>query len=417
MVNAKLAVIFLAGFVFAASPRAEENAHSAECPAGFGTGLHQVPDFAILSSSPFPKPPVVARTDWGSPDGQGSRWNPQYTTVTHLVVHHSAGASTSADWPATVRAIWDFHTRPVSQGGRGWGDMGYNYLIDPNGVIYEGRAGGDNAIGAHFSCRNGGTMGACLLGNFQNSSPTPAALNSLARLLAWKAAQRSLSPTESAFHSATGSTLLSVCGHRDANAFYPEEACTTTTCPGDGLYALLPNLRLEVQTLIEAAAMAPQLAPLPPLEITSSGARLLARVEAAAGNPVLERRFEWGTAGALTRWTTSVLVQGDMVSAGVGNLAIDSDYQFRISARTSAGWTTSEPLSFRTRTKVAIQAASSNPLLEVLGQPGSAVMIQGSTNLVFWTPLQNGVIGTTGSLKLQLHPAASRQYFRVFRID
>ena len=129
-------------------------------------------EFSSASTSPLPKPPVVSRTAWGCPEGQQSSWTPQYTAVTHLVVHHSAGSNTSSDWAGTVRSIWDFHSRPVEDGGRGWGDVGYNYLIDPNGVIYEGRAGGDNVIGAHFSCRNGGTMGVCLLGTFVTTSLT-----------------------------------------------------------------------------------------------------------------------------------------------------------------------------------------------------------------------------------------------------
>ena len=82
------------------------------------------------STAKYPKPVITSRTDWGCPDGQGNpRSTPSYTTVTHLIVHHTAGSNTSSDWPAVVRSIWNFHIFT-----NGWSDIGYNYLIDPNGV-------------------------------------------------------------------------------------------------------------------------------------------------------------------------------------------------------------------------------------------------------------------------------------------
>lgn len=59
---------------------------------------------------------------------------PLYTTVTHLIVHHTAGANTAADWPSVLRSIWVLHVM-----GNGWNDIGYDYLIDPDGLPYEGR--------------------------------------------------------------------------------------------------------------------------------------------------------------------------------------------------------------------------------------------------------------------------------------
>ena len=176
--------------------------HGPTCEGGKGgegssiAALAEAPPIATTIT----KPAVVSRTSWGCPDGQGSGWTPQYTTVTHLIVHHSATANTSSDWAATVRSIWNFHTND-----RGWGDVGYNYLIDPNGVIYEGRAGGDNVIGAHFSCQNGGTMGVCMLGTFTSVSPTAAALSSLqavARVESGAARDRSARQRVSRRHAA-----------------------------------------------------------------------------------------------------------------------------------------------------------------------------------------------------------------------
>ena len=189
------------------------------------------------------KPPVVSRTSWGCPDGQDSRWTPAYTTVTHLVVHHTAGSNYSSDWPAVVRSIWSYHTLT-----QGWGDIGYNYLIDPTGVIYEGRAGGENAIGAHFSGHNSGTMGVSIMGTYITVSPATAALDNLTEILSWKCSESYIDPLGISYHASSQLTLHNICGHRDGG---------NTECPGQYLYDLLPVIRQEVA--LEAPLASPNL--------------------------------------------------------------------------------------------------------------------------------------------------------------
>jgi hypothetical protein len=189
----------------------------------------------------YPKPPVVTRTEWECPDGQiTTHGNLSFTTVTHLIVHHTAMGveEPSSDWPALVRSIWNFH---VSE--RGWADISYNYLIDPNGVIYEGRSGGDNVMGAHFSGVNAGTMAVALLGDFTAEAPTTDALDSLKEILAWKCDQCGLDPEGRSLHEASQLILNTISGHRDG----PK----ATECPGEALYLLLPVIRAEIITLIE----------------------------------------------------------------------------------------------------------------------------------------------------------------------
>jgi hypothetical protein len=107
-------------------------------------------------------PPLVTREQWGcTPQTCPAKEAPAYTPVTHLIVHYTAGVNTATDWPAVVRSIWALHVQ-----GNGWNDIGYNYLIDPDGVLYEGRAGGDGVLGAHFSGVNSGTMGVALMGTY-----------------------------------------------------------------------------------------------------------------------------------------------------------------------------------------------------------------------------------------------------------
>jgi hypothetical protein len=190
-----------------------------------------------------------SRTDWKCPDGEDAAgWKPQYSTVTHLVVHHTAGANSVPDWEAEVRSIWYLHTFT-----NGWGDIGYNFLIDPNGVIYEGRAGGAGAIGAHFSCRNTNTAGVALLGTFTSGLPTQAALDALEHLLAELAERNHIDPKAFAWHVPSEMNVPTIIGHRDGNT--SPLTCTRTECPGDALYAMLPAIRNDV------AAIKPQRVP------------------------------------------------------------------------------------------------------------------------------------------------------------
>jgi uncharacterized protein (TIGR03437 family) len=195
----------------------------------------------------YPKPTIVTRTEWGCPDGQVTTHGTlSYTTVTHLIVHHTAtgNAAPNNDWAAIVRSVWNLHVFT-----NGWADIGYNYLIDPNGVIYEGRAGGDNVMGAHFSGVNAGTMGVSMLGTFTDVVPTNPALINLKKILAWKADQRTLDPVGTSLHTASGLNLKTISGHRDGPG--------ATECPGNALYPLLPEIRTGVaEVLTRRSALA-----------------------------------------------------------------------------------------------------------------------------------------------------------------
>ncbi|MEN9935397.1 MAG: hypothetical protein RLZZ387_1976 [Chloroflexota bacterium] len=205
------------------------------------------------------KPAVVSRTQWGSPDGQSSRATVKYAATTHIVVHHTADSSTllpgQTSWAARVRAIWSFHAIT-----RGWGDIGYNYLIDPNGVIYEGRAGGDDAVGFHDT-GNFGSMGVAMLGTYTSAAPAQATLDSLVRLMAWKADQKDIDPNGRSYYR--GCDISSRCKPFNADAVVPNIAGHRqvtpghTTCPGDATMALLPGLRERVRQLMESATPVP----------------------------------------------------------------------------------------------------------------------------------------------------------------
>ena len=163
--------------------------------------------------------------------------DPSLTRPTHLIVHHTAGNNHATDWASVMRAIWELHVK-----GNGWADIGYNFLIDPNGVAYEGR--GDGILGAHFSAVNTGTAGISVIGTFTNLPPTAPAMSTLIDLLTWQAQRYSLDPLAETLHAASALELKVVSGHRDAGL--SPRASGRTECPGTSLYPLLPALREEV---------------------------------------------------------------------------------------------------------------------------------------------------------------------------
>ncbi len=199
-------------------------------------GANPVPAALEISSRACPCaiPNAVNRAGWGGPPTQEPGCTPAYAPVTHLFVHHQAGTA-NPPYAAVVQGIWQFHVYT-----RGWCDIGYNWVIAPDGTLFEGRAGGNNVVGAHVTGLNTGSMGVCLLGDYQSEQPTPAALETLGRLLAWKCCDSSIDPVGASVHQGSGLTVQHISGHRDAGS---------TLCPGDNLYARLPNLRTNTDTL------------------------------------------------------------------------------------------------------------------------------------------------------------------------
>ncbi|MFW5702571.1 MAG: N-acetylmuramoyl-L-alanine amidase [Candidatus Dojkabacteria bacterium] len=194
--------------------------------------------------------PVVTRRGWGChdhPDGgnpstpyycDDTFWSRTIDPVSHIVVHHTATSNSSSNWAATVRAIWYDHSHvrdaDPNDGVQGWTDIGYNFLIDPNGVIYEGRLGGLGSAGGHAKFHNRGTVGIALLGTYSSSGISSAARNSLQILSQMVLNEYELNPWGNNV-SISGETRRVMSGHRDWNA---------TRCPGDNLYGTINQLNL-----------------------------------------------------------------------------------------------------------------------------------------------------------------------------
>ncbi|MCB0376357.1 MAG: N-acetylmuramoyl-L-alanine amidase, partial [Sinomicrobium sp.] len=186
-----------------------------------------------------PRPETITRNTW-CPDGSCiENSNPVATDVKFLIVHHTAGSNTASDWAAVVRSIWNYHVYT-----NGWADIGYNFLIDPLGNIYEGRA--DDTLGAHFSGHNSGTSGMALLGTYTSVTPGAAMLYALEDLLVWKACDKSIDPLAIAYHASSGLMLHTISGHRDGGV---------TECPGDKVYELLPAIRTNVNAALNSCSL------------------------------------------------------------------------------------------------------------------------------------------------------------------
>lgn len=208
----------------------------------------EVRDFNKLKkfSNPCGKPPMISYTDWrkGLPAPTPPR---EKTTVEHLVIHHSAGSNTDTDYINTVRNIYLLHTQ-----SNGWDDIGYNFLIAPDGTIFNGRdplgAGeDDNILGAHFCSKNQNTMGICLLGNFMTKKPDNRAIFSLKYLLAWKLKKEKINAFGKTKHPQPDGNLLdNICGHRNG---------CSTSCPGDSLYDILSDVRIEAARIADSCGL------------------------------------------------------------------------------------------------------------------------------------------------------------------
>lgn len=185
--------------------------------------------------------PLVCQRNCWCPDGSCPKdTTPTQTTPTHIIIHHSAGFSDYNDYQWVVSYYWDLHVNT-----NGWDDIGYNWLIDPNGIIYEGR--GSGALGAHFSCMNSETTGICMIGNFMTSSPKDTAIRSLEALLAWEACDKQIDPDGYSAHISSQLFLANISSHRDGNNSPAAISCASgTVCPGDSLYMLLPQIRQNV---------------------------------------------------------------------------------------------------------------------------------------------------------------------------
>lgn len=187
------------------------------------------------------RPPIITRDQWGAPLAYGGaddgrwQWTPEYRQVEHIIIHHSETPS-FRDPMVEIRSIHAYHAVV-----RGWGDIGYNYLVDYMGNVFQGRDGGDDVVGGHAFQYAYGSSGICSMGSFSLETSTPEAIGALVWITAWTG--RDLDPLgRKDFHETPN--LPTICGHRDVN---------DSSCPGDSLWADLNHIRSGVAAVIAGA--------------------------------------------------------------------------------------------------------------------------------------------------------------------
>ena len=201
--------------------------------------------------------PVVTRAEWGANQAYMT-WSPKYANAAHVVVHHTAGTNnyTAAQSASIVAGIYYYHAVTLD-----WGDIGYNFLVDKYGQVFEGRYGtlssaaGKMVIGGHARGVNTGTMGISMMGNYVSTSPTDVQIDRVGKMAGWFL-KRSGVTNASASASFTILTtekykagqvvnLPRILAHRDVGY---------TTCPGDGGYSKMGQIRSVAQSQISSGS-------------------------------------------------------------------------------------------------------------------------------------------------------------------
>ncbi len=188
------------------------------------------------------RPAITTRHGWGADERLREKGFVYTKKVKAVFVHHSATGNNyrCAQAPSVIRGIYRYHVRSM-----GWRDLGYNFLVDKCGRVYEGRAGGvaKPVLGAHTLGFNSHSMGIAVLGTYDTEKPSAAAVRAIARLTAWKLGLYGVHPRGRTYLKSGGGNLYRkgknvrlnvISGHRDGFA---------TGCPGTELYDRLGTSR------------------------------------------------------------------------------------------------------------------------------------------------------------------------------
>jgi hypothetical protein len=201
-----------------------------------------LPATARAEEGAVPMPGLLYRKAW-SPNPRLRNGGPEYNRrIRQVHVHHTVNSNDYArgDVPGMIRAMYRYHTRSL-----GWSDIGYNFLVDRFGRLWEGRAGGPRRAvrGAHTLGFNHASVGVAAIGNLESGAVGKPMIRAIVRLAAWKLDLYDGHPRRTVWIRSSGSDrfgagalveLPTIDGHRDTNE---------TACPGGHLYAALPMVR------------------------------------------------------------------------------------------------------------------------------------------------------------------------------
>lgn len=207
-----------------------------------GTGLNSNPPAPSWPGAAF----VRDRSQWDMDNCRREGAETNFSSAKAIVIHHTAATNnySESQVPGIIAGHCYFHVN-----GRGWDDLGYNFMVDRFGNVWEGRTGSKTSPvqGAHTAGFNSQTQGVALMGNFDSATPTSATVSGLRQILDWMTGWHSINPTGQVtleakagavgFEEGEVVTIPSIIGHRDLGS---------TTCPGGVFYATLATLRTQV---------------------------------------------------------------------------------------------------------------------------------------------------------------------------
>lgn len=188
---------------------------------------------------------INTRKAWGA-DESKMTWTPKANKIQGAVIHHTESSNnyTQDQVAQQIRNIYGYHAVTL-----GWGDIGYNVIVDKFGGVWEGRAGGlTNQIhAAHAGSANSATFGITVMGSFMDAAPIAAAQDSVAKTIAWKLQLHGINSVDgniSVLHqSGKYVSVPVVSAHRDVG---------WTDCPGDAFYTRIPSIRSSVAAYMKA---------------------------------------------------------------------------------------------------------------------------------------------------------------------
>jgi hypothetical protein len=197
-----------------------------------GEGTDGGDRIALAAATFTPKPQIFSRAQWGADESMRDRSSLHYGEVHAGFVHHTVNANdyTRAEVPAIIRSIYAYHTQ-----SRGWSDIGYNFVVDRFGRIWEGRYGGIDrpVVGAHTLNYNDYSFAMSAIGNYDIKQPSQAMVQAYGALFAWKLS----------LHGVDASSTKQWVGSRYFQAINGHRDAASTACPGRYLYARIPDIR------------------------------------------------------------------------------------------------------------------------------------------------------------------------------